>query len=153
MRVVGVTSAPRSVAGFDAMVHRDRLEDAVRAFDYLVLLTPYSPATHCLVDERILGAMKKNSYLLNLARGGVVDEAALVRALDAGTIAGAALDVFGTEPLPADSPIWTTRNVIVTAHQGGFHDGYPASALPVIEENLRRFLRGDTQNMINIVQR
>jgi D-2-hydroxyacid dehydrogenase (NADP+) len=153
MRVVGITSSPREVAGFDAVVHRDTLLQTVSEVDFLVMLTPHSGATHRLVDAAVLAAMKPSGYLVNLARGGVLDEDALVEALDKGRIAGAALDVFGTEPLPADSPIWSAPNLIVTAHQGGFNDEYPARALPVIEQNLRHFLAGDVDNMINLVRR
>lgn len=153
MTVVGITSAKRAVAGFDRMHGRDELERAVRDLDYLVLLTPYSAATARIVGARVLAAMKPTAYVINLARGGVVDEDALLRALQAGRLAGAALDVFNEEPLPAAHPFWTMERVIVTPHLGGFHDAYPDLALPVVEENLRRFLAGDTKRMINVVKR
>ena len=153
MTVVGITSAKRAVAGFDKMYERDELERAVREIDYLVLLTPYSPATRGIVGAKVFSAMKPTSYLVNLARGGVVDEDALIRALEQGQIAGAALDVFTQEPLPEDHPFWKMERVIITPHLGGFYDAYPAHALPIIEENLRRFLAGDTKNMINVVKR
>ena len=153
MRVVGISSAKRQVAGFDAMRHRDELQQAVKDFDFLVLLTPYTPETKNIVDAEIFAAMKPGAFLVNLARGGVVDEAALVEALESGKLAGAALDVFAKEPLPEDSPFWGMDNVIVTQHQGGFFDGYPKFALPVIEENLRKYLSGDIDGMINVVQR
>ena len=153
MTVIGVTSAPRAVAGFDRMHDRGELAEAVQEADYLVLLTPYTPATHGIVDARVLGGMKASGYLVNLARGGVVDEAALLTALREGKLAGAALDVFGQEPLPGDHPFWSMPNVIVTPHLGGFFDEYPRHALPVVEENLRKFLAGDTKNMVNMVRR
>jgi phosphoglycerate dehydrogenase-like enzyme len=153
MRVIGISSAPRDVPGFDRMVARDALAEIVPELDFLVLLTPYSPATHRLIDASVLAAMKRSSYVLNLARGGIVDEDALLRALSDGSIAGAALDVFATEPLPPDSPIWSAPNVIVTAHQGGFNDEYPARALPVVEENIRCFLAGEIDRMVNVVRR
>lgn len=153
MTVVGISSTKREVAGFDRMYGRDELEHAVREVDYLVLLTPYSPATRGIVGAKTFSAMKPTSYLVNLARGGVVDEEALIKALKQGQIAGAALDVFNQEPLPVDHPFWTMENVLVTPHLGGFYDTYPAYALPVVEENLRRFLAGDTKNMINVVKR
>jgi phosphoglycerate dehydrogenase-like enzyme len=153
MTVVGISSAKRKVAGFDGMYARDELAAAVPEVDYLVLLTPYSPATHGIVGAKIFSAMKPTSYLINLARGGVVDEEALVKALKQGEIAGAALDVFTQEPLPEDHPFWTMENVLITPHLGGFYDAYPADALPVIETNVRRFLAGDTENMINVVKR
>jgi phosphoglycerate dehydrogenase-like enzyme len=153
MTVVGITSAKRPVAGFDRMFGRGELAAAVRDVDYLVLLTPYTPETRHIVDAAVFAAMKTGSYLVNLARGGVVDEAALIAALREGKLAGAALDVFAREPLPEDHPFWSMDNVIITTHQGGFFDGYPDHALPVVEANLRRFLAGDLKNMINIVKR
>ncbi len=152
MRVVGISSAKRPVPGFDAVFGRDELERAVKDLDFLVILTPYTKETHNIVDARILAAMKPGAFLVNLARGGVVDEDALVAALRAKRLAGAALDVFATEPLPAESPLWDMDNVIVTQHQGGFFDSYPRFVIPVVEENMRRFLAGDTQGMINVIQ-
>ncbi|HYS76901.1 MAG TPA: D-2-hydroxyacid dehydrogenase [Burkholderiales bacterium] len=153
MKVVGISSVKRQVPGIDAMVGRDELERAVKELDFLVLLTPYTPETHNIVNAKIFAAMKPSAYLVNLARGGVVDEDALVDALKSGKIAGAALDVFATEPLPGDSPLWDLQNVIITQHQGGFFDGYPRFALPVIEENMRKWLAGDVKGMINVVKR
>jgi phosphoglycerate dehydrogenase-like enzyme len=153
MRVVGITSSVRSVEGFDRMVHRDDLESAVRDLDFLVLLTPYTPETHGIVGERVLAAMRPSAFLLNLARGGIVDEEALLNALREKRLAGAALDVFATEPLPEDHPFWSMDNVIVTPHLGGFHDQYAEEALPTVVENFRKFLAGDLDKMKNVVKR
>jgi len=153
MTVVGITSSERTVAGFDRMYTREQLISAVRELDYLVVLIPYSSATRGIVDAALLSAMKPTSYLVNLARGEVVDEQALIAALESGRIAGAALDVFKQEPLPEGHPFWSMKNVIVTPHLGGFFDGYADRALPVVEENIRRFLAGDTAKMTNIVMR
>lgn len=153
MTVVGITSVKRTVAGFDRVYGRDELISAVRDLDYLVVLTPYSPVTHHMVDATVFAGMKPTSYFINLARGGVVDEPALIAALKNRQIAGSALDVFNDEPLPQDHPFWTMKNVIVTPHLGGYYDGYADRALPVVEENIRRFLAGDTKNMINVVKR
>jgi phosphoglycerate dehydrogenase-like enzyme len=153
MTVVGISSAPREAPGFDRMYDRGGLVRAVRELDYFVLLTPYSAQTRGIVAGSVLSAMKPTSFLINLARGGIVDEAALVEALTQGRIAGAALDVFNTEPLPAHHPFWSMTNVIVTPHLGGFCDVYVDHTIPVIEENMRRFLAGDVENMINLVKR
>src|SRR5260221_3060431 len=153
MRVVGVSSAARTVPGFDGMHAREELGPAVKDWDYFVLLTPFTPETKNIVDAKIFAAMKPSAFFVNLARGGVVDEDALLDALRNGKIAGAALDVFATEPLPGDSPFWDMENVIVTQHQGGFFDGYPGFALPVVEENMRKYLAGDLTGMINVVKR
>jgi D-2-hydroxyacid dehydrogenase (NADP+) len=153
MTVVGISSVKRTIAGFDQMYAREELGTAVSGLDFLVVLTPYSPATRNIIDATIFSAMKATSYFINLARGGVVDQEALIKALERRQIAGAALDVFSQEPLPEDHPLWIMENVIVTPHLGGFYDGYVDDALPIIEENISRFLAGDTVNMINIVRR
>jgi D-2-hydroxyacid dehydrogenase (NADP+) len=153
MIVVGFSSSKRDVAGFDRVYGRDELVSAVGGIDYLVVLTPYTPSTRHLVDAVVLSAMKPGSYLINVARGGVIDEQALIKVLETGRIAGAALDVFSQEPLPQDHQLWSMENVIVMPHLAGFFEGYADRALPVVEENIRRFLAGDTANMINIVAR
>ncbi len=153
MRTVGVSSAPRGVPAFDRMVAAPNLAEAVREADHFVLLTPYTPETYQLVGDTILGAMKRGSFFINLGRGETVDDEALMRALDSGRLAGAALDVFSVEPLPKDHRLWSMPNVIITPHLGGFYDEYPDRALPVVEENLRRFLAGDRAHMINVMQR
>lgn len=153
MTTVGISSAKRAVPGFDRMFGRDELAEAVRELDYFVILTPYTPETRGIVGAAVLSAMKPTSYLINLARGGVVDEDALLAALQGGRIAGAALDVFAREPLPTQHPFWSLKNVIMTPHLGGFYDTYVDKALPVIEENMRRFLAGAPESMINLVKR
>jgi D-2-hydroxyacid dehydrogenase (NADP+) len=153
MTVMGFTSAKRALPGFDSMHGRDELIALAPRLDFLVLLAPYSPQIRHFIDARVFAAMKPTSYLVNLARGGIVDEDALMAALDRGDIAGAALDVFQEEPLPPEHPLWTRRNVLVTPHLGGFFDAYPERALPTIEHNMACFLRGDFDGMINVVRR
>jgi phosphoglycerate dehydrogenase-like enzyme len=153
MSVVGFTSSKRNLAGFDRMHGRDELIAKAGTLDFLVLLAPYSEEIRNLIDARVFAAMKPSSYLINLARGGIVDEDALVTVLNGGRIAGAALDVFQEEPLPADHPLWSTKNVIITPHLGGFCDVYAERALPTIEHNMACFLRGDLDKMINVVRR
>ncbi len=153
MHVVGISSATRDVAGFERMWPRDQLAEAVAGVDYLVLLTPYTAETRGIVNAEVLAAMMPSSFLINVARGGIVDEPALIGALREGGIAGAALDVFAEEPLPIDHPFWMMENVLITPHTGGFHTGYADDALPIVEENLRRFLAGDVANLINVVRR
>jgi D-2-hydroxyacid dehydrogenase (NADP+) len=152
MTVIGITSVPRQVAGFDRVHPTVELLQVLPELDYIVLLTPYSPATHHMIDAKVFAAMKPTSYLVNVARGGVVDEDALVDALRAGQIAGAGLDVFNQEPLPADHPLWSFENVIITTHQGGFCDTYVDLAMPILERNMRCFLAGDLKNMINVAR-
>jgi phosphoglycerate dehydrogenase-like enzyme len=112
--------------------------------DYVVLTVPYTSATHHLIDRQALRAMKNTSLLINVARGSVVDEAALIHALRKGSIAGAALDVFEEEPLPDDSPLWKMDNVIISPHVAGFTPHYDDRATALFAENLRRHLDGET---------
>ena len=153
MRVVGITTAPRSVAGFDAVHDRDALLDVVPSLDYLVVLTPYTKATHALINDAVFAAMKPKSYFVNLARGKIVDERALIAALDSGQLAGAATDVASTEPLPPDDPLWNARHLIIMPHLAAMYDEYAERALLVFNENLRRFIAGDVTGMINRVSR
>jgi phosphoglycerate dehydrogenase-like enzyme len=152
MTVVGISSVKRPVAGFDRVFARDELLDAVRELDYLVILTPYSEATRNSVDAKVFLAMKSSACVINLARGGVVDESALINALDQKLIAGAALDVFTNEPLTANHPLWGRNDVIVTAHLGGLFERYVDDAMPTIAHNLSCFLANDMKGMINIVE-
>ncbi len=152
MTVIGISETERPVAGIDRFRRRADLARVVPELDYLVVLVPHTPETESIIDRQILAAMKPTAYLLNLARGGVVDEQALIRALEGGAIAGAGLDAFRTEPLPADSPLWAMKNVIVTPHNSGLYDEYVSRALPILEENLRCFLAGDPQAMTNLVK-
>jgi phosphoglycerate dehydrogenase-like enzyme len=151
MRTIGVSSVPRPVAGFDRMHGRHELADLVGEFDFFVLLTPLTEQTRNAVDGKVLAAMKPTSFLVNLARGGVVDEEALIDVLKSGRIGGAALDVFNEEPLPPDHPFWAMESVIITTHQGGFCDVYIDYALPTVETNMQRFLSGHIGGMINVV--
>ncbi len=153
MTVIGITSVPRQAEGFDRMVHRDDLLKIARDLDFLVVMIPLSAETRNIIGEKLLAAMKPTAYIVNMARGGVVDEPALMKALEAGQIAGAALDVYAQEPLPPDSPLWTTKNLTCFPHQGGYSEGYEDRAMPTIAGNMRKFLANDLKNMTNIVRR
>jgi phosphoglycerate dehydrogenase-like enzyme len=153
MTVVGFSSTRRDLPGFDRVHLRSALIAEAPTLDFLVLLAPYSEETRNSIDARVFAAMKPSSYLVNLARGGIVDETALLAALARGEIAGAALDVFQEEPLPAGHPLWSAKNMLVTAHLGGFSDVYAERALPTVEHNMACFLRGDFDQMINVVRR
>jgi phosphoglycerate dehydrogenase-like enzyme len=126
---------------------------AAPEFDYLVALAPLTPHTRGIVGEKLLAVMKPTAFLVNVARGGVVDEPALIKALEAGTIAGAALDVFSEEPLPSTNPLWKTKNVTIFPHLGGYSQGYEDRAMPTIAGNMQKYLAGDLKAMINIVRK
>jgi phosphoglycerate dehydrogenase-like enzyme len=151
MRVIGVTTQPRHVEGFDRVYSRSQMAEAFAESDFVVILTPYSAETHHMIDAAAIGSIRPDSYLINLARGGVVDEGAVLDALHRSAIAGAAMDVFETEPLPAENPLWEAPNLIVTSHMGGFSDCYPEQLAPIIEHNLRCVLSGRLEQMQNRV--
>lgn len=119
--------------------------------DYVVLVVPSTPATFKLIDEAALRAMKPGAMLLNVARGAVVDEPALVRALREGRLAGAGLDVFEEEPLPAASPLWSMENVIITPHVAGLTPHYHERIMDLFAQNLRRYLASEP--LLNQVHR
>jgi phosphoglycerate dehydrogenase-like enzyme len=135
----------------DALFTPDRLAEMVAACDYVVVIAPYTESTHHLVGEAALRAMKPTAVLIIIARGGVVDEAALIRALQEGWISGAALDVFEQEPLPAGSPLWSMPNVIISPHAAGFTARYYEVIQELFGENLRRYLVGEP--LLNQVDR
>ena len=151
LRIIGV-SGRTGAPGFDEIMPRARLAEGAASADFLVLVVPYSPATHHLVDAAVLRSMKPTAFLINVARGSVIDEAALIDALQRHRIAGAGLDVFETEPLPAASPLWAMDNVIITPHIGGMSDTYAEQVLPVLAGNLRAFIANRLAELRNQVQ-
>lgn len=129
--------------------------EALRSFlgecDYVVLLVPLTPDTRHMLNAGALRAMKKTALLVNLSRGEVVDEEALVKALQDGLIAGAALDVFVEEPLSQFSPLWEMSNVIISPHVGGMTPHYNERVVDILVENLGRYLNGDPLvNRVNV---
>jgi D-2-hydroxyacid dehydrogenase (NADP+) len=153
MRVVGVTRTPRNIACFDDMIPTHKLCYSAGLADYLINIVPASEENAELFSRDVFAAMKPSAYFINAGRGQTVDEAALLAALRERRIAGAALDVFQTEPLPADSPFWDLPNVFITPHVGGYIIEYEDLILPLIVENMRLFITGRQSEMQNIVTR
>lgn len=120
----------------------ERLTELLARADWLALVPPLTPATERLLDAAALARLKPGARLLNLGRGGLVDEPALIEALRSGALAGAALDVFAVEPLPPDSPLWDLPEVILTPHTAGHGPDYWERAMAQFEDNLTRFLAG-----------
>jgi phosphoglycerate dehydrogenase-like enzyme len=143
MRVVGVRRSAGPRPHVEAVVHPDRLAEAAAEADFVALTCPLTPETEGLIDARILGAMKPSAYLINVARGRVVDEAALIDALGNSGIAGAGLDCFHEEPLPAASPFWRMPQVIVTPHSAGETRAYESNVIDILLDNLHRLERGE----------
>ncbi len=127
----------------------EALHSMLAECDYVVVALPLTPATTHYIGEAELRAMKPSTYLVNVARGAILDEAALVRALRDGWISGAGLDVFEQEPLPADSPLWEMENALISPHVAGFTPRYDERAVALFAENLARYLAG--QPLLNQV--
>ena len=154
MRVIGVRRTPgRAVGAVDDVHAPTALPALLPRCEWVVLACPLTPETERLMNAGSLARLPRGARLINVARGGVVDEPALIEALEAGTIAGAALDVFAQEPLPSDSPLWKTKNLTLFPHLGGYSLGYEDRAMPTIEDNMRKYFAGDLKNMINIVRK
>mgnify|MGYP001044444690 CR=1 FL=1 len=119
--------------------------------DFLVITLPLTAKTKHLFDEEMLRELKSTCYLINIGRGSIIDEKALVRALKKGWIAGAGLDVFEKEPLPEDSPLWQMDNVLLTPHISGFTPKYDRRAVDLFTTNLRHYLAGEP--LLNLVDR
>jgi phosphoglycerate dehydrogenase-like enzyme len=152
MTVIGVSAGRKEAPHFDEVHPRSTLRQLAGRADFLVLLVPYAKDAHHLVDADVLAAMKPSSFLINLARGGVLDEAALVAHMRAGKIAGAALDVFNAQPLPPESALWDLPNVIITPNVGGHSDRFVQQTLDVAIPNLRAYFEGRLQDMRNLVE-
>jgi phosphoglycerate dehydrogenase-like enzyme len=144
MRVLGIRRNPAGdLPGVEAIYGPDRLYDLLPEADVVVLTVPLSHATQGMIGERELRAMKPSSYLINIGRGGTIQQPALIQALSEGWIAGAGLDVFDQEPLPATSPLWGLDNVILTAHYAGLTPAYDQRALAILLDNLKRYRAGE----------
>ena len=153
MRITGVSDGRATVEGFARVYRRAEIARAVAEADFVVVVVPYSSDTHHLVGSEVIAAMRPDSFLVNLSRGGCVDEQALLEALGSGAIAGAGLDVFQTEPLPATNPFWRLPNVIVTPHIGGMSDTYHEQALPIVAANLNTYAREGADGLAGRVDR
>ncbi len=152
MRVIGVRANP--MKGVDWIAPNDPLRAQHRVYgpkdidrmlsdaDFVVISAPVTSSTTHLIDARALAAMKPDAYLINVARGALIDEVALIEALRDRKIGGAALDVFEHEPLPADSPLWDMDNVLITPHQGGISHRLWERQYKLFSENLRRYNMG-----------
>ena len=152
MRVIGIRRDPRAGAGHADGVHAmSELRTLLPQADFVVLTCPLTAETEKLIDADALGRMKPSAYLLNVARGRVVDETALIDALARRQIRGAALDVTVEEPLPAASPLWAMENVLITPHTAGETCGYEDNVLAIMWENLARLWRGETELLNQVV--
>ena len=152
MRVAAVKRDPaRGADCADRVYSPQQLPLLLQESDYVVLAAPDTLETRHLIGEAALRHMKPTAFLINVARGSLVDTEALVRALEAGTIAGAALDVTDPEPLPPEHPLWKLPNVIIIPHLAGATDRYWQRQTELLQENLRRYLAGEP--LLNLVDK
>ena len=152
--VRGVRRTPNGIpANFDEVYGTAQLKDAVQGADAVVMCLPGTKETTAILSKEVIAAMRPDTIVVNCGRGYTVDQDALIEALQEKRIAGAALDVFAAEPLPADSPLWDMDNVIITPHISG-HDDDPINAQAIFDiflQNLQRYLSGQT--LTHIVDR
>jgi len=151
MRVIAVKQHMSEELFVDLLLSPDELDHLLSSSDYVVLSVPLTPATYHLINAERLQKMKQHAFLINISRGQVIDERALLDALRAGKIAGAGLDVFDTEPLPADHPLWNFDNVIITPHCAALSPYYLDRAIALIADNVARYLRG--REMLNVIDK
>ncbi len=152
MRVIATKRDPDiGASAADLVVPQAKLMDIAPQADFIALTCPLTPETERLVDARLLSIMKPRAVLINVARGRVVDEPALIEALHSGRLAGAALDCTWDEPLAPDSPLWDLVNVIITPHTAGETRRYEDNVLDLMMENLNRLWRGETRLRNEIV--
>lgn len=133
------------------MIGMDSLDRVLSGSDFLILSLPLTGETHHIIGKGELELMKEGAYLINIGRGGLVDENALVEALEKGRIGGAALDVFEEEPLDESSPLWGMDNVLITPHSSTAGDPADELVFTLFTENLKRFLRGE--ELLNVVDK
>ncbi|MHB0856881.1 MAG: D-2-hydroxyacid dehydrogenase [Anaerolineae bacterium] len=143
MHVIAVDMLPVSQpACVEHLAGLEGLDELLRASDYVVVAVPYTDQTHDMLCERELQLMKPSALLIGISRGGIISERALARALREGWIAGAGLDVFETEPLPADSALWNLPNLVITPHTAGGTQYEGEHVMEILRENLDRYLAG-----------
>ena len=131
----------------------DELHHVLPHVDYFISVAPSTPDNQKMLNAEAFSRMKPSAFYINMGRGEVVDEDALIQALKEKKIAGAALDTFRQEPLPPEHPFWGMENVIITPHVGGMSDTYVQQAVEIFRQNLRRFLKGETEGLINVIPR
>lgn len=144
MSVTGVKRNPENSSPYvDQMVGPGEVQEVLPTADFVVNALPMTQETKHLLGAEELAKMKTSAYVVNIGRGGTIDEEALIKALQNGVIAGAGLDVFEEEPLPEDSPLWAMPNVIITSHYAGLSPRYHERALEIFLDNLQRYQKGE----------
>jgi phosphoglycerate dehydrogenase-like enzyme len=149
VNILGINTTGRDVPYFDRCYPMDKLKEALSQADVVVLSIPYTKETHHLIHQGNIGDIKKGACLINIARGSILEEAALVDALKSGHLRGAALDVFEQEPLLQDSPLWELPNIAITPHNSWISEMRNERRYQIIYENLKRYISGE--KLMNVV--
>ncbi len=149
LRVIGVRRSSAPVPGVERIVKPEQLSEVVAEADYLAVCAPLTPRTRGAVSREVIARLKPTAWIVNIARGPIIDEEALVGALREHRIGGAALDALAVEPLPAESPLWAFDNVIITPHSSNSSPNVRPRSLALVRENLRRYKAG--QPLLNVV--
>ena len=148
MRVIGTKRTPARIAHVEKVYAPEDTDEVLGASDFLLLLLPSTSATENFINAGRLRAMKPTGWLLNFARGALIVDADLIAAVQSKTIAGAVLDVFREEPLPATHPFWKTEGILVLPHLGGGHPDRSKDVAALFADNARRFLAGEPLNAV-----
>jgi phosphoglycerate dehydrogenase-like enzyme len=152
MTVYGIAHWKREFEDVDYSYGPEGLLEVMSKVDFFINILPSTPETKDLIGERELSALKPTAFFINIGRGETVDLDALIKLLKERKFAGAGLDIFTTSSLPKDNPLWSMDNVMITPQVGGMSDVYADQALPIFEENLRRYLKGERTNLINFIE-
>jgi phosphoglycerate dehydrogenase-like enzyme len=151
MRVLGIRRTAQPTPHVDEVFTHDRLHDFLGQSDFVVVTAPRTPETTGMLGEAEFRAMKPTAYYVCFSRGGIADDAALLKALREGWIAGAGLDAHAVEPLPPDSPFWDAPNTLITPHNGASTPFTRQRGIDIFVENLRRYLKGE--EMVNLIDK
>lgn len=151
MRVLGLRRRPAPSDVADEVLPPEHLHDLLSRSDFVVIAAPLTEQTQGLIGRAELAAMKPTAWLINISRGAIVDEEALIEALREGRIGGACLDVFAEEPLPAESPLWEMPNVLITPHNSWSSPHIEEREIELFLENLRRYVAGEP--LLNVVDK
>ncbi len=144
IHVIGVRRRPAGIEdGVDEWMHTDQLAEALPRADWLVITAPLTPDTHHIINAEALSLLPQGAHIINIARGAIIDEPAMIKALQSGHLGGAYLDVFEEEPLPESSPLWDMENVIISPHNSAPSSGNDDRVQEIFAEELERWYRGE----------
>lgn len=149
VNIIGINSSGKKADCFDECYSIDNISNVIKDCDFIIVAVPYTEKTHHLLDEEVFSNMKDGTYLINIARGSIIDEEALIRNLESGKIAKAALDVFEVEPLPENSPLWDMENVIITPHNSWASEMNFRRRFEIAYKNMKKYK--DNEILINVI--